>query len=182
MQILLYQHILVDWREYRTELQPLIRGRSPPISSAGSGWVMSRIWNALTYFLSRSSLYWGVSHSSLSTVFESLLIGIWYRNLSKSNSFQNEGGLSISCMEETVIKESLNTTWNWGEMCPIRGFNMRGTLLPWLALNPTNTPFRDRGCHLGSFFPCCNVGSSTYTGHHICTSFDLMSEKLIFCE
>ena len=30
---------------------------------------------------------------------------------------------------------------------------------------PKNWPRRDFGFHLGSFFPSCKVGSSTYEGH-----------------
>ena len=125
-------------------------------------------------FLSLSSLSWGVSHSSFSMIPESLSRDIWYRNSFRSNSFQNEGGSSISFMEETLLNDASNTTWNYCEMCPVSGFKMRETSLPLLGLNPTNTPFRDRCCHLDNVFPCCKLGSRTYTGHpQMCTSFSL---------
>lgn len=77
-------------------------------------------------------------------------------------------------MEGTLLNETSNTTWNCGEISQVRGFKMRGNLLPWLGVNPTNTPFCDQGCHVGSFLPCYIVESRTHIrSPKVCTSFNL---------
>ena len=100
----------------------------------------------------------GVSQSFLSSGFSSSSRGILCIRESKSISFQKLGGFSSSSMDITVLNVSSNTTWYCGEILPVYKFKTKGTSLECLGLNPTNTPLRERGCHLGNFFPCWSVG------------------------